>query len=294
MIVIESFLGQLGNQMFQVASVIGILRKLGLPDPPRALVGNRLGIYGADHMFKGDIEYVDTSDNMIDGMRVADNIDKRISISSESPTSFMTSPTDFSYLNKGTNYQILAQLMDEHYFIDVKDEIIDFFTFDYEKLGPYNDVVSSINKHEETCSVHIRLVDYVTNQRCKDVMFHQLAHEQTYYQDAIDEIGRDKTFLIFSDDIHTCATDPAIVDIFKDVKHIYVKHTHPGVMTCADMYLMTQCHNNIIANSTYSWWGAWLNVNDNKVICPKKWFRKRAGIENSSESGQPFNGAIHI
>ena len=40
MIVIENYLGQLGNQMFQVASVIGILRKLGLPDPPRALIGN--------------------------------------------------------------------------------------------------------------------------------------------------------------------------------------------------------------------------------------------------------------
>ena len=60
------------------------------------------------------------------------------------------------------------------------------------------------------------------------------------------------------------------------------------------MYLMTLCHNNIIANSSYSWWGAWLNQDRNKVIAPKKWFRKREGIKNSSESGQPFKGAIHI
>jgi len=302
MIVLERYLAQLGNQMFQIASTIGISRSLGLSDPPYVLGDgpyNRFGIYGAEKVFKGEIEYVPVHEDKVYGADTAGtpmayNIAERLGPPSESSLSFKPEPYDFSTLEKNKNYQILGQLMDECYFIDYKDEIVEFFTFIPEAIGLFNDTCIKVGQDHETCAIHIRLTDYVHNNRCKTEIFHQLAHEQTYYTDAMDEIGRDKKFFIFSDDIPSCKNDEHIMNIFKDVDHTFVEHSNPGVVTCVDMYLMSQCHNNIIANSSYSWWSAWLNQNNNKVIRPKKWFRKKYDHEDSLEDGLSFKGSIDI
>jgi hypothetical protein len=71
-------------------------------------------------------------------------------------------------------------------------------------------------------------------------------------------------FFLFSDDISWTKENLKIKNTFYiDIKTI----PHE------DMYLMSLCKNNITANSSFSWWGAWLNKNDNKtVLAPKKWF----------------------
>jgi hypothetical protein len=70
--------------------------------------------------------------------------------------------------------------------------------------------------------------------------------------------------LIFSDDINWC------IENFDFIKN---KTFISGNSDFFDLYLMSMCNNNIIANSTFSWWAAWLNINkDKKVICPKIWF----------------------
>ena len=75
-------------------------------------------------------------------------------------------------------------------------------------------------------------------------------------------------YLVFSNDIEWCK-----YHLTKDslgIKNIiYVENTKPY----EDLLLMQQCNHNIIANSSFSWWGAWLNSNENKkVIAPKLWF----------------------
>jgi hypothetical protein len=73
-----------------------------------------------------------------------------------------------------------------------------------------------------------------------------------------------KKFYVFSDDIEWCK------NFFSDILDF---EFISGNNEIRDLYLMSSCENNIIANSSFSWWGAWLNKNPNKkVIAPSVWF----------------------
>lgn len=106
-------------------------------------------------------------------------------------------------------------------------------------------------------SIHVRRGDYL-----KIPHRHPFCGE-TYYRDAIRRIGEDRPFLFVSDDIPWCKRH------FKGDNYHFAEGTSPLV----DLYLQSQCKNNIISNSSFSWWGAWLNVNPGKVvIAPSLWF----------------------
>ncbi len=78
--------------------------------------------------------------------------------------------------------------------------------------------------------------------------------------------------MFFSDDIEWC-------DTFLRKRHLHyelISH-NTGADSYKDMYLMTQCKHKIISNSTFSWWGAWLNGNAGKqVICPNVWIKSNS------------------
>lgn len=109
----------------------------------------------------------------------------------------------------------------------------------------------------ELCSIHVRRTDYLIHHGC----YHILTR-QNYYDKAM-EIINTKKYLIFSDDIKWCKEN------FKGNEFEFSENTVPHV----DLYLMANCAQNIIANSSFSWWGAYLNGWDNnKVIAPATWF----------------------
>ena len=108
----------------------------------------------------------------------------------------------------------------------------------------------------KTCGVHVRRGDYVKNQNQ-----HPLC-SLSYYQKAMEAIDAD-FYMIFSDDPDWCSSN------FKQKNHTVVRGNSPE----RDMQLMSKCDSNIIANSSFSWWAAWLNTrNTGKVIAPNKWF----------------------
>ena len=86
----------------------------------------------------------------------------------------------------------------------------------------------------------------------------------SYYKNALDMINpKDKKVLVFSDDLNWCQ------QIFQGNKFIFVENN----IDIIDLFLMSLCNHNIIANSSFSWWGATFNKNKLKrVIAPKKWF----------------------
>lgn len=151
----------------------------------------------------------------------------------------------------------------EKYFIGVKDKVIDEFQF-----AAVNDEINLayIKKIESTnsVSIHVRRGDYLNNANIN--LFGSVA-TLDYYQRAIDfmELKNPEChFFIFSNDI-------AWVKDNLFMKNVTFVRGNSGTDSWKDMFLMTLCKHNIIANSTFSWWGAWLNKNQNKlVLCPNK------------------------
>lgn len=140
--------------------------------------------------------------------------------------------------------------------------------FKFEKLPDENNrkVLSMINSGISV-SLHIRRGDYVEKKRYKD-SYAECSLD--YYMRAIKYFEKrfpDFTVFVFSDDM-----DWVKKNLKLPCKCVYVSH-NKGEKSYEDLRLMSSCTHNIIANSTFSWWGAWLNPNNGKiVIAPKKWF----------------------
>ena len=118
-----------------------------------------------------------------------------------------------------------------------------------------NDNYPFIGK-EKTASIHIRRTDYVTSNGYHPVQ------PISYYEEALSHIEYDK-LVVFSDDVHWCRGNLGFDDM------VFAE----GNTDIEDLYLMSACNDNVVANSSFSWWAAWLNKNENKkVIAPSNWF----------------------
>ena len=119
---------------------------------------------------------------------------------------------------------------------------------------------------ENNISIHIRRTDYVTSNG-----YHPVQSIE-YYKQAIEIIGDYDNIFVFSDDINWCKEN------LKFDNMIFVD----GNDDVEDMWLMSICNHNVIANSSFSWWGAWLNNNpDKKVIAPNNWFGSQTNLNTN-------------
>lgn len=128
-------------------------------------------------------------------------------------------------------------------------------------LQPQEEILLSlldiVDFNQISVSLHIRRTDYLTSNN-----FHPVQN-LNYYNKALKTIGKYNKLYIVSDDIVWCKNN------LKYDKMVFVENT----TNIQDLYIMSMCHHNIIANSSFSWWGAWLNSNPKKiVIAPKNWF----------------------
>lgn len=156
---------------------------------------------------------------------------------------------------EGTNLVLDGGFQSERYFENNKSFIIDLF-----KIPEHIEasIRSSAPNIENYVSIHVRRGDYVGQEQ-----YHPLTTKE-YYQRAVETLGADKTYLVFSDNLNMCYD---LLDFIPNV--LYAQAGDDWT----EFYTMSLCGDNIIANSSFSWWAAYLNSNPNKkVIAPKKWF----------------------
>lgn len=159
----------------------------------------------------------------------------------------------------------------EKYFMNVAKDIKKAFVFREDIISKRTRDVLNFIKKQNSVSIHVRRNDYLSPNYAYG--FGNICTEE-YYLNAIELIQEQvdsPCFYVFSDDIGWCRD------------HIRIEGVHfvdwnNGKDSWQDMFLMSSCKHNIIANSSFSWWGAYLNAFDGKiVIAPKVWWN---GIED--------------
>lgn len=139
-----------------------------------------------------------------------------------------------------------------------KDNGMDFYFQDPAYFDEYADEIRTLFGQDikpiDMVAIHVRRGDYVNNPFYVDLT------KTGYYEQAMAEFP-DASFLVFSDDIEWCKRQA----IFKDCEF-------SGQDELTDLNLMAGCKGIIMANSSFSWWGAFLGDQNKKVIAPKLWY----------------------
>ena len=165
----------------------------------------------------------------------------------------MEYPFKFVPLEYKKDHEYVGYFQCEDYFKHRRKDIIQLFE-------PTEKIKSEVNKYSHLFNnicLHVRRGDYVK-------LYSELHLPQTmdYYDEALSYLPKNMKVLIFSDDIEWCKKN------FIGDRFIFIDE-----VDYISIYIMSKMKHFIIANSSFSWWGAWLSDQDDKiVISPKKWF----------------------
>lgn len=174
---------------------------------------------------------------------------------------------DPNFFEAGDHLLLYGYRQSERYFAPIAETIRQSFTVRPEYLRNVQAKAAALAS-TESVSIHIRRGDY-NNPIVRD--YHGVLGKE-YYQAAIDHIMKTVQhpfFHIFSDD-PSWVKQHLVFSAPVEIVSGQISHTH-----LEDFHLITQCKHNIIANSTFSWWAAWLNANPGKqVVAPARWFNK--------------------
>lgn len=239
--------GHIGNQMFQYASLMGIAlsNDVDYVIPPKE-------VFGTQYPTRSSIDdcFNITCERKITNFK--NYFEKSFSFESE--------------LMGGIEHDLNLHgyFQSEKYFLKYRKEIKKEFTFKEQIL---NASLEFASQFPNLISLHIRRTDYVGNSN------HPMPSLTEYYQKALKTIDDSIPVLIFSDDPKWCKEQ----SIFAGDRFL-VSENDPYT----DLCIMTLCTHHIIANSSFSWWGAWLSESK-EVFAPKNWFGGQAVNNNTSD-----------
>jgi hypothetical protein len=253
-------LGRLGNQMFEFAALRGIAAKhnydITIPSPENKGIEN----YSLHECFNLDhipVGYIESENYVQEGHFHFD---------------------DALFESCPDNVSLYGFFQSERYFKHISDIIKQDFTFLDEHLGPCKEFIEQFDG-QEPIMLHVRrgdpnLVDprgfkwaYVN---CSD---QHPVQSLDYYEKALQEFGDNQPVVVFSDSVDWVKEQEFFSGDRFFISEPQYKYDDGSFLPYTDLCLMSLCSHAIIANSSMSWWGAWLQSNPNKkVIAPKMWF----------------------
>ena len=270
---IVKILGGLGNQMFQYALYLAL--KEHFPDEEIKIDTSCFCAYPLHNGYElNKLFHIDAKEaSFIEKAKIAYpylnyrfwQIAKRILPKRKS---MLTEPKNeeftTSVFTQNGNCYYDGYWQNEKYFVDVKEQLYEIFT--PKVIDARN---ASFAKDLSACnsvSLHVRRGDYTKNPLYGGIC------DGTYYINAIKKIESYidvDVYCVFSNDIEWCKEILQKIIGNKTIRYVDWNTETNSYM---DIYLMSHCRHNIIANSSFSWWGAWLNRSkDQIVISPKKW-----------------------
>lgn len=247
--------GRLGNQLFQYAALVGIAKNMGydfcIPDHSKAtwfdqqVDGNTVTVYHQlQHLF--EMNYLDDRFGEVDGYEID------VHQAEFCEELFNECPDNSSLLGHFESY---------HYFKNVEEELRKDFMVREHLIEAASKFHKDKGTQNPVC-VSVRRGDYIKFQD------HHPPCAETYYRECMEKLGKERQYVITSDDIEWCKTI-FVGDnfVFNDVipENAYKPHF--------DFAVGTLCDDFIIANSTFSWWIAWVGgKKDKQIFIPKPWF----------------------
>ena len=243
--VTTKLLGGLGNQMFQIATLYAYAKR-----------------HGFEYGLNFDACYTPNQGNA--ASKYKDNFFKNINKFDTGVFNMTYREPSFSYneITKNDNVVLDGYFQSEKYFKDYEFDIIRLFLKNFDIKDKHKvltflyGIYKESDRRKDNVTVHVRRGDYLKNSE-----FHtNLADTTDYYQKAMN-LFKNANFIFVSDDIQWCKNN------FKG-DNIYYS---PFKSELEDLCLMALAHGNIIANSSFSWWGAYLSLNE-KIVAPKQWF----------------------
>ena len=253
--------GRLGNQMFQYAFIRGMSKRYGydfiIPDAN----ANRFDNYGLFDCF--ELKGCKTGEGSYPTSECRDTAFNQ---------KFLDECTD------NTNYSGVFQT--EKYFANATEELRKDFTFHKEILDPCQEFIDSVG---DVIFLHVRrgnsnLVgkrgEKWSYQMLQD--YHPLMKKE-YYLEALSHFDESKKVIVLSDTIDWCKKQDWLQDdrfLFSDSS--YEVFDDGASVPYIDLCLMSLCSGGIIANSSMSWWGAWLQNDTGKIIAPNPWYGAKA------------------
>lgn len=263
--------GGLGNQMFQYALYLkftSLGKKCSLYYDHENFIHNGLHLKAAfdidlELSSKEDLELLKKESKLLSS-RVLKKLGRGVNLYWEHNKDYEYKPEIF--LTKGPAY-LQGCWLSEKYFLDIEELVRQKFVF--KNINVKSKLLAAeIIENNHSVSFHIRRGDYLKSSIHKNIGY------PNYLKAALDRLkpfNNKPELYIFSDDVNYAAEVAKQIDIPGKVYKII--DWNSGLESFNDMYLMALCKYNIIANSTFSWWGAWLNDNKNKqIVSPAEWF----------------------